>query len=311
MPRSDDFARHDGSRHTVDEVAGDTMKRFCLLCVLLLLLFAATAGRADDPARLVMLLDPESGDFHPVAPDTEFVRQGSPVFSPDESLVAFDARRDGEPFRETRIIVKSLKNPDEPVQDLGSGAMPSYSKSGREIAFSLPKGGGVWIMGASGHGEFQLRSDAWHIAFSPVDENIVAYGVRRGPNDAPNIVLHDLDTDDTRFLVPAHAAKTYQRILYNFQWSRDGTRIAFKGRTHQGEPALAIVGTQDAAEGYGNRIFTIDLQAKQRSQRQPQLFAGQPKEHSCDVGAFSADGKRMLIVSSPESDWKKAAEAEE
>lgn len=303
------------------------------LCRLLIVIQTAvmlSAVRADKPARRIMLLDVATGDCHAIAPDTEFNRQGSPVFSPDEEYVAFDARRDIEEFSESRLLVKSLKNPKEPVKDYGRGAMPSYSKSGREIAFSLQPGRGVWVMGADGHGEFQLNPSAWHIVFSPVEEDLVAYGVRNGRG--PNIVLHHIVTDETRNVLPDHVSRQYRQIYWNFQWSRDGSRIAFKGRRVDGENVLAIVETKEkdpqhlefpvlmdherswfhptnghvyfsvevpTRHGRDNRVFAIDLTAKRDQQMPPRDFVSQPDGFAHDVGAWTANGTRMLLVSSP------------
>jgi len=57
-------------------------------------------------------------------------------------------------------------------------------KTGEEIA--LPRSGqGIWIGGSDGRDETQLSPWAWHIVFSPLDEEIVAYVVRESAD--PNI----------------------------------------------------------------------------------------------------------------------------
>ena len=181
-------------------------------------------------------------------------------------------------------------------------------------------------MGADGHGEFEVRRDAWHIVFSPNDNDLVAYGVRE--NGGANIVLHNITSEESRSILPRNIATKFSQIYYNFQWSWDGEYIAFKARPKEGRMVLAVAGTNKDKPFYqelgpldgpkricfrpesnavyvsrrmgsdrSRRVYLVDPFADFESDPEYQLMPEQPvalDNQPCD---WSPDGKRLLMVS--------------
>jgi Tol biopolymer transport system component len=298
-----------------------TMTVALLVCGLLSA--AAHAG-----GRLICILDVTSGEHRILDGESEFDRQGSPQFSPDESMIIYDARRDHEEFDKVRMFVKSATDCTAKARDLGSGAMPSYSAGGGSIAFSRP-GDGVWIMDANGENEKQIDPAAWHIAFGPSDDRLIAYGVRM--NNGPNIRVVNRETEETHNLLEPDVASRYSYIYWNFQWSFDESSIAFVGQRRDGGTEIAVVGTQigqthhrvvlhDAEKidslvpfhpisGHiyfskklslsdsRKKLFFVDPDLPEPYQAPSYYFVGQPEGRSNDSGVWSRAGDKFVFAS--------------
>ena len=307
---------------------GSNRRRGVVAMAAALVVCGLMSAAAHAGGRLLVVMDVTTGEYRALDGESEFDRQGSPRFSPDESMIIYDARRDHEEFDHVRMFVKSATDPTAEAKYLGSGAMPSYSAGGGSIAFSRPREG-VWIMDANGENEKQIDPAAWHITFGPFDDRLVAYGVRT--NDGPNIRVLNRQTDETHDLLEPEVARRYGMIYWNFQWSYDELSIAFMAKQRDGGDEIAVVGTQigqthhrvvlhDAenadslvtfhplsghiyfskkhpAINNWKKLFLVDPDLPEPYQAPSYYFVGQPEGRSNDSGVWSMDGKRFVFGS--------------
>lgn len=322
-------SKGDGKEMTTDQHITSKRILFRLVTLPMAILVLGPLNTATNAGgRLIVILDVTTGEHRVLDGESKFDRQGSPRFSPDESMIVYDARRDHEEFAKVRMFVKSATEQTVEAKDLGSGAMPSYSAGGRSIVFSRP-GEGVWIMDANGENERQIDEAAWHITFGPIDDRLVAYGVRT--EHGPNIRVLNRQTEETYELLEPDVARRYSLIYWNFQWSYDELSIAFKGQRRDGGSEIAVVSTQfdqphhrvvlHDAEGVDSlvtfhplsghiyfskklpainswkKLFLVDPDLPQPYQAPSYYFVGQPEGRSNDSGVWSMDGKRFVFAS--------------
>ena len=307
-----------------------------LLCVTIVFTVLAPTVLLSQDLR-IEIMDAYSGQHYTLDPHSEFDVQGSATFSPDQKWVAFDGNRKGEPFSKKRLFITKANGSQRAPTDLACGAMPSFSKDGTRIAYSSPDRGGVWVMDVEGENKEQIGigNNAWSIRFSPQDNDLVAYSVYGAAGQ--NIQIHNLKTDDTRLLLPDDITKGFQQIVWNFNWSADGSQIVFVGKTpnkdEQGAAqrsfrVVAAVGTGEAPEAeivtvenaycrvlfhptknqvfYSkkipskgtHRIFSIDLDTPKEF-RVPVYLASQPDERWNMIEDISSDGTLIAFSSKP------------
>ena len=241
-----------------------SVELLCVACIFAVLTPAILLGQE----LRIEIMDAYSGQHYTLDPHSEFDVQGSATFSPDQKWVAFDGNRKGEPFSKKRLFITKANGSQREPTDLVCGAMPSFSKDGTRIAYSSPDRGGVWVMDVEGESKEQvgIGNNAWSIRFSPQDNDVVAYSVYGAAGQ--NIQLHNLETDETRLLLPDDITKGFQQIVWNFNWSADGSQIVFVGKTpnknEQGEVqrsfrVVAAVSTNEAeAEAAKAQIVTVE-----------------------------------------------------
>lgn len=305
--------------------------RPCTAAYILLLLFAGRAA-AQQPAanseefdNRIFVCQPDGSGAKPLLDIADYKMQGSPTWSQDGKLVAFDAWRPrlGETSNDSKIIVVNADGTGAKV--LSDGAMPSFSPRAGRIAFCrYTPNYGIWVMSAEGPEKelVLLDEEGWCAEWSP-DGKQIAYSAYSG--NAANLVVFDL-VEGVKIPLFAEGASPYSSVFWNFCWSPDGKSIVFKGqRTNGGKSEVAVIDARGAKHGHNVRLeadvppnfgWTHDSQSILFSQRTadrgnrlqlylmaaatkdpPQLLSGQDASRANASGAFSPDGKQLLMVS--------------
>ncbi len=304
--------------------------RQCLLAALLV--WAAVVDRVgaqapadEDQDNRIYVCRPDGSQPRPLLDIADYKMQGSPTWSQDGKLIAFDAWRPrlGETNVNSKIIVVSADGTGAKV--LGDGAMPSFSPRHNRIAFCrYSPNYGIWVMSVEGPEKelVLLDEEGWCAEWSP-DGKQIAYAGSTG--NAANFMVFDL-VEGVKFSLFEEGATPYSNLYWNFCWSPNGKFIVFKGqRTNGGKNEVAIVDARGAKHAHivrleletppnfhwthdsksvlftqrcperGNRLQLYLLDAATKDP--PQLLAGQDPARANAAGAFSPDGKQLLIVS--------------
>ncbi|HYO23717.1 MAG TPA: hypothetical protein VEQ85_02095 [Lacipirellulaceae bacterium] len=259
------------------------------------------------PASQLMLVDPDGTNLRVFA---AFAGRnvGSPQFSPDGTLLAYDTWTD-EFFSDTQIEVATL---DGKVQRrLGRGAMPSWSPDGSQIVchtYDSPQS--IVVMDIEGEGRETIMLHWGSPRWSRVGQRIVSAMATRGISVfnlatggevvvAPNfslwqgqsvspdgrmivfgernggVCLATLNDDATRATV-RWIVRSGQS--YHSGWSKDGKTVVFEWRPTPEAPQQLY-------------LFEVD------STEAPRLLPGQdPAVDNRDV-SWSPDGKTIIFVS--------------
>lgn len=298
-----------------------------IVCAVPLLNAEPAPADRDDYIERVYLAKPDGSGMKPLVDLPEYKRQGSPTWSKDGKLIAFDAWRPqlGEHLSDAKVIVVNADGANPRI--LGDGAMPSFSPRANRIAYSRYNANqGVWVMSIAGPDKepVLLDNQGWGADWSPNGRRIVytTYGGAGGP--AANLVVYDLVEGTRKPLFDAATAR-YRSFFWNFTWSPDGRKIVFKGERDDGKIEMGIVDARGAKHGLvtrfvgnvmanfayrpdGKRVlfsyqkdgpaFPMQLYAVDpNTQDPPELLAGQDPARPNTAAAFSPDGKRLAIVS--------------
>jgi len=287
------------------------------------------AGQAaptnEDADNRIYVCKPDGSEMKPLLDIADYKVQGSPTWSQDGKLIAFDAWRPrlGETGNDAKIIVVNADGKGAKV--LGDGAMPSFSPRHNRIAYCrYAPNYGIWVMSVEGPDKELVLLDetGWCAEWSP-DGKQIAYTASTG--EAANLMVFDL-IEGLKFPLFEDGKSPYSTIYWNFCWSPDGKSIVFKGvRASNSKPEIAIVDARGAKHGLvvrleadtppnfhwthdsksilftqksadrGNRLQLYLLDAGTKDP--PQLLAGQDAARANTPGAFSPDGKQLLIVS--------------
>jgi len=279
----------------------------------------------DELENRIFVCQPDGSGMKPLVEMTDYRMQGSPTWSRDGKLIAFDAWRPalGEKNTESKIIVVNADGSDPRI--LGDGAMPSFSPRHNRIAFSRYQPNyGVWVMSVEGpEKELVLLDDeGWSAKWSP-DGTKIVYTVFE--ENASNFAVFDL-VEGERLLLFEEGKSPYTSLFWNFAWSPDGRRIAFKGqRKDSDKQELGIVDARGAKHGLiarheskqinnvawthdGKRLFFSQQSAERKNRFQlfvlaadmmdpPELLSGQDANRGNSAAVESPDGKQLLIVS--------------
>lgn len=250
----------------------------------------------------------------------KYAFEGSPAWSQDGKLIAFDAHKAGESANETHIIVVNADGTNP--RDLGDGAMPSFSPQGKRIAFSrYSPNQGVWVMSTEGaEKELVLLDEAgWSAHWSP-DGSRIAWSKSTGTG--ANMVVFDLIEGTTTMLFP-EGAEPYQSLYWNHMWSPDSKQIVFRGIKSDQTIELGIIDARGSKHGLTTRLVEKTLtnnftwtpdgkllcsfacperekriqiyQLDPRTTDAPQLLSGQNPDFAHSGIALSADGQRLAI----------------
>lgn len=179
-------------------------------------------GEPANSEGQIMVAEPDGSKMRPLTQLKDYVFQGSPEWSHDGKIVAFDCRFLGMNNNGgSRIAVVNADGTNPRV--LGPGMMPSLSPKGNRIAFSDPLKRGVWLQTISEPVEEPRLLDAqgWGTAWSP-DGTRVAHG------GGGRLTLYDV-VEGTRTPLFQPGEDPRPSVYWNFTWSPDSRQIAFKG----------------------------------------------------------------------------------
>ena len=193
--------------------------RFMLTLLLLgLTCLSSNQVLGAEPPRYLFVQTIDGQDSRQLVKDTDYVVQGSPRWSQDGTMIAFDAWREGESFSNVHMFIVNADGSD--LRDLGQGAMPNFSPDGRRIAYSWS---GVHTINLDGTDKQVIDASGWGGQWSP-DGKSIAYGNNR------NIIVYDLKSKAKRGIFEGDHAGLYDHTYWNLGWSKDSKYICFKGR---------------------------------------------------------------------------------
>ncbi|MDA0808933.1 MAG: hypothetical protein O3B68_13125 [Planctomycetota bacterium] len=252
-------------------------------------------------------------------PTAEGMSHGSPDWSPDGDLIAFDAWSG----RAETSHSFTIKPDGTGLKDLGVAAMPTFSPDGKRLAFTWVFNGQA-TMDLEGADRKVITPDGWGAQWSP-DGKWIAYE-SRGRVDgrfASNVGIVDIQSRETKELLKGERASRYSQIYWNMEWSPDSQQIVFKGRLIDGTfetciTALdgsdkefrvlttdsvdtdfgwhpdggSILMSKHSAAHSGKRLFVYDLSTEKFS-----LLETQPMDQINTYGVWSPDGKQILFNS--------------
>lgn len=279
--------------------------------------------KPEDPRRPLYLINADGSGLRQLLSMKDYTATGSPDWSHDGAKIAFDAWKStqGENFRSAHVFIANADG-SEP-QDLGAGAMPSFSPDANRIAFSCYSPPGVWIMNSDGTSRELVDSEGWSVRWSPNGEKVAYVSYNEGGK--ANLCVLDL-IERQRQWVLAEEHRHYVAIGINFDWSPDGKRLAFRGVREDGESELVFVDAEGSQHGYdvrcdadikidlswspdgrrllfpshnvdtgGLQIYELEVDA----QEPPTPLKGQPRQRANMSTAWSPDGEKILFSSGP------------
>lgn len=291
-----------------------------IVCAVGLTVQAEELSLAEGESR-IFLANPDGSNMKRLLELPKYAFEGSPAWSADGKLIAFDAHKAGETASETHIFVVNADGANP--RDLGDGAMPSFSPQGKRIAFSrYSPNYGVWVMSSEGaEKELVLLDEAgWSAHWSP-DGSRIAWSKNTGTG--ANMVVFDLIEGTTTLLFP-EGAEPYQSLYWNHMWSPDSKQIVFRGMKADQQIELGIVDARGSKHGLTTRLVEKTLtnnftwtpdsksvlctfacperdkrnqiyQLDARTADAPQLLAGQAPNYIHGGIALSPDGKHLAI----------------
>lgn len=208
------------------------------------------------PEHSLYLMNADGTNRRQLVAPTEFTAHGSPCFSPDGKKLAFDAWRakKGESSSKAHIVVTKADGTSS--QDLGDGAMPSWSPDGKQIIFTrYSPNSGVWVMNADGSGKALIDRSGWCGQCSPDGKTIAYTKYHQG---GANICLYNRKTKAQSFLFEYDEdTEPYRRIQWNFCWSPDSKQLCFKAQRRDETWEVAVVSAKGMVEGF-TPCFTLE-----------------------------------------------------
>ena len=277
---------------------------------------------ANPPKGHLYVMNADGTDLRQLTkpiPSAEGLSHGSPDWSPNGDLIAFDAWSG----RAETSHSFTIKSDGTGLKDLGVAAMPTFSPDGKRLAFTWVFNGQA-TMDLDGADRKVITPDGWGAQWSP-DGKWIAYE-SRGRVDgrfASNVAIVDIQSKETQELLKGEQASRYSQIYWNMEWSPDSQQIVFKGRLTDGTFETCITSLDGSDKGFkvlttdsvdtdfgwhpdgksilmskhsaahsGKRLFVYDLSAGKFS-----LLETQPMDQINTYGVWSPDGKQILFNS--------------
>lgn len=234
---------------------------------------------------------------------------GSPDISPDGKKLAADGWKADQKTQDAHVLIVDLETGE--VQDLGPGAMPTWSPDGSLISYSSYSGG-VWIRSVKGQEQKQVDANGWGIQWSPDGKKLV-YTVGR------QLMVYDVLAGTKKEVFPQNSSP-YQHFYWNCNWSPDSKKVCIKAMKGNDQYELVIVTVDgdkpetkvlgSANEIHedvswhpdGTRIFAANHQGRvlvfrPDGSEPPQELKEQPTEKVNGNLTVSKDGKLLLFTS--------------
>ncbi|MCA9171930.1 MAG: PD40 domain-containing protein, partial [Planctomycetales bacterium] len=176
-------------------------------------------------------------------PSPRHTHNGSPRWSNDGSMIAFDSIVPGTDWRLSKLFVIGVSGPfTGHVVDLGYGLTPSWSPDCSQIAFMLHPGnpdglpGGIWIMNSDGtEKKFLAEGSIPH--WSPQGDLIACTD---GFSAHRRVSIIDVRTGVKRPILDG-GETTPSRLA----WSPSGDKIAFVYANEKKQESIRIVDLHD------------------------------------------------------------------
>ncbi|MDA0589564.1 MAG: hypothetical protein O2820_16810 [Planctomycetota bacterium] len=312
--------------------------RLTILLSLAVFVLSGQLAHAQAVARKICEVNADGTGFRDLyfVPDNTSV--GSPAFSPDGKTLALEVMIIGSakgqfyesgpaqsaivtiPVSSLPVTAKdsrglSIDGPGQPgsQQNLGDGAIPSWSPGGHRLVSSTLSGAGAFVMRANGSDRIQLHPQGWSATWSP-DGRMIAF-LNRSTNN--QLQVYDM-VEDEEF---ALEMPLFSNIQVGFAWSPDSSTIAFSGRDRKGKYLIAQVGVLNQNEYRevqpgvaarriswhpdGSRLLYADVRRKperlvtlaiSEADAKPELVPGIPDNLAADVATWSPDGKKIVFV---------------
>ncbi|MEZ6122140.1 MAG: DUF1583 domain-containing protein [Planctomycetaceae bacterium] len=245
-------------------------------------------------------------------PMPEFVWHGSPKWSPDGRLIAYDAWTGNA--RTSHVYVMDADGGNQ--TDLGVGFIPTFSPDSRQLAFTWA-GHGLTVMNVDGTDRKVITTDGWGCEWSP-DGRWLAYGSsgrQANGKSGANLILVDINTGEKRELLREELAEQFTGIQWNMAWSPDSRQIIFKG-DHRNGAQIAIVSAEGSDTEFrivtdenlsgnfswhsdGSRILLTRsgrLFEYQLASKQIDLLPGHPAEPAKSGGFWDRSGQRIVFI---------------
>ena len=145
-------------------------------------------------------------------------RCGSPDWSPDGRLIAYDVMIDGEGYGDAQVAVIRPDGTDRRM--LGSGAVPGWSPDGKLIICQTNTAEATVVMNPDGSGRETIFPEGFGLRWSPHANQVFALFNRTG--EGGGIYLFDLESGTKRQVFPGPSTPNH-----GYGVSPDGLRLCF------------------------------------------------------------------------------------
>jgi TolB protein len=275
------------------------------------------------PVRSLFVMNADGSGLRRVLTMTANTFIGLPHWSHDGRTIAFASSKSiyGEGTSDAHVWTVGADGSGR--KDLGPGAMPSWSRDDKQLAFlSYRPERGVCVMDADGSNRRCLAPQGWGPQWSP-QRNEIAYAMHHGGR--ADLAVYDVDKRQERLLLDKH----YRTISWGLTWSPDGAWIGFRGTRLDGTSEFAAVSGAGEKNGFKVLMPSAALEALQTAGSslawggggkqllftgrpkgsnlermyvvglgdgtRPRLFPGVPEQWHVGDLAWSADGKQIAF----------------
>jgi len=213
-----------------------------------------------------------------------------PTFSPNGMWIAFIHQESGSAGREHYVFLMRVSGGDLHEVTHHTAFEPSFSPSGRRIAFASLKG--IWIVGTNGGDERRITDEGREPAFFPRSNRIAftrladrplpfggrLFSIRSDGSDLRRLATRGSEPDVSPDGNPAHLA-SYGRHA-----------------SETGHASIVFMKFHSAQSGQRQSSSDIYLMRADGTRKRP-LTAAEPGEYNFEP-AFSPNGKRIAFTNS-------------